>query len=253
MNKLTKVNPSSSLRKLNRESSQSLFSQIEEIIRDGIENGTWLPNTPIPSERELSSIYDLSRMTVRRAIDRLVAAGMLYRANGKGTFVSEPKVKFRALSLVGLREQTINLGYSPSAKLLGVERILATPKIAGVLQVQPDEPLFYIERVVYGNNIPLGLHRSFIPVERCRDLDKTDLSNISLYSILRKEYGIQINRASETLETTLATPRESLLLGVSDGAPMFLLRITLFDSDEKPIEYVKVVFRGDRVQLSLDV
>lgn len=244
---------SNNVRKLNRDSSQTLTSQIEEIIRDGIDNGTWIPGSPIPSERDLSAMYGLSRMTVRHAIDRLVSTGLLYRVNGKGTYVSEPKVKFKALSLAGLREQTINIGYSPSAKLLGIERVLANQKVASVLKVEENVPLFLIERVMYGNNIPLGLHRSYIPIHLCPDLDKMDLSNQSLYTILRENYGIFIQRASETLETTLSTPRESLLLNVSPGSPMFLLRITMFDAKEQPIEFVKVIFRGDRVQLSLDL
>lgn len=238
---------------VDRESSKALSSQVEEIIRDGIENGVWLSGTAIPSERELSNMYRLSRMTVRKALDRLVTAGLVYRVNGKGTFVSQPKVKFKALTLAGLHEQTLNLGYSPSAKLLGVEKVLANQKNATVLDVEEDEPLYLIERVVYGNNEPLGLHRSFIPINRCKDLDKTDLANQSLYSILRQDFGIIINRATETLETTLATHRESLLLKVVEGSPMFLLRITMFDPAEQPIEYVKVIFRGDRIQLSLDL
>jgi GntR family transcriptional regulator len=241
------------IRKLNRESSQTLTSQIEEIIRDGIDNGVWLPGSSIPSERELSSMYGLSRMTVRHAIDRLVISGLLYRANGKGTYVNEPKVKFKALSLVGLREQTLDIGYSPSSKLLGIERILAKQKIAAVLKVEKDTPLFLIDRVVYGNNIPFSLLRSYIPVHNCPNLDQTDLSNQSLYTILRENYGIIIQRATETLETTLSTDRESLLLNIEPGSPMFLLRITMFDVKDQPIEYVKVIFRGDRVQLQLDV
>ncbi len=242
-----------SLNGINRESSKGLSSQVEEIIRDGIENGVWLPGAAIPSERELSTLYSLSRMTVRKALERLTTAGLLYRVNGKGTFVSQPKVKFKALTLSGLREQTVNLGYSPSTTLLGVERVLANQKIAAVLQVEENEPLFLIERVVYGNNEPLGLHRSFIPIRRCMDLDEFDLTTQSLYSILRKDFGIIINRATETLETTLATHRESSLLKVVEGSPMFLLRITMFDPVEQPIEYVKVIFRGDRIQLSLDL
>ena len=244
--------PHKVIRKLNRESSQTLSSQIEEIIRDGIDNGIWLPGCPIPSERELSSLYGLSRMTARHAIDRLVISGLLYRVNGKGTYVSEPKVKFQALSLVGLREQTINIGYSPSATLLGIERILANRKIAASLNVEVDTPLFLIDRVVYGNNIPLSLHRSYIPIVNCPDLDQADLSNQSLYTILREKYNIVIHRATETLETALSTDRESLLLSVEPGSPMLLLRITMFDAKEQPIEYVKVIFRGDRVQLSLN-
>jgi GntR family transcriptional regulator len=241
------------LRKIRRDSAQTLSSQLEEIIHDGIENGVWSPGEPIPSERELSKIYDLSRMTVRKALDRLVAAGLLYRADGKGTFVSEPKVRFKALSLSGLREQTIHLGYSPSAKLLGIERTLASEKLARVLNVQPDTPLYLIERVVFANDVPLALHRSYIPEALCPTLPEEDLANVSLYALLRSKYGIRIDRASETLETTLASIRESLLLGIEPGAPLFLLRITTFDDEGIPIEYVKVIFRGDRVQLSLDI
>jgi GntR family transcriptional regulator len=240
-------------RKIQRDCGQALFSQLEEIIRDGIENIIWSPGQAIPSERELSNLYGLSRMTVRKALDRLVAAGLLFRVDGKGTFVSQPKVKFKALSLAGLREQTLNIGYSPSAKLISVDKVLANEKIASVLKIEPDTPVYLIERVVFGNNVPLGLHRSHIPVDLCPNLQAIDLSNISLYSVLRRDYGIVINRASETLESTLATTRESLLLSVEPGYPMFLLRIVMSDASERPIEYVKVVFRGDRVQLSLDL
>lgn len=239
-------------RKIFRDSSKTLFSQLEEIIRDGIEEGVWNPGEAIPSERELSKIYKLSRMTVRKALDRLVATGLLYRVDGKGTFVNEPKVKFQALSLAGLRGQTTNLGYSASAKLLSIERILVPDKVAKVLKIEADTPVFLIERVVFGNNMPLALHRSYIPVSLCPTLPEHDLANVSLYSLLRSEYGVEIERGSETLEATLASQRESLLLGVHPGSPVFLLRIVLYSKQDRPIEYVKVIFRGDRVQLSLD-
>ncbi len=240
-----------SARKILRDSSQSLFSQLEEILREGIEDGLWKPGEPIPSERELSRIYEMSRMTVRKAIDRLVTAGFLYRVDGKGTFVSEPKVSYQALTLAGLREQTLKLGYSPSTKLMGIERVLPSETIAANLAIPTDKPVFLIERVVYANDVPLALHRSYIPEFLCPGLPKFDLDNASLYAILKEKYGITIQKASEMLETTLASVRESLLLGVEPGSPMFLLRITTYDNEPKPVEYVKVIFRGDRVQLSL--
>ncbi len=236
-----------------RDISQALFAQLEEIIRDAIENNIWHPGEAIHSERELSKIYGLSRMTVRRALDRLVSAGLLYRVDGKGTFVSEPKMSLKALSLSGFREQALRMGWSPSAKLLGVDKVLATEKVAEILHVAPDSPVYLIERVVLGNEMSLGLHRSYIPVNLCPTLDQFNLVTNSLYKILREEYSIVIGRASETLESTLATDREQLLLGVAPNSPMFLLRIVMYDPQNRPIEYVKVIFRGDRVQLSLDI
>lgn len=249
MDKISKIMD----RKISRDSSQSLFSQLEEILREGIDDGTWKPGEPIPSERELSKIYGLCRMTVRKAIDRLVAAGLIYKVDGKGTFVSEPKVSFQALSLAGLREQTLKMGYSPSTKLLGIERVLASKNMSSYLHVEPNSPIFVIERVVFVNNIPLALHRSHIPENLCPSLPEYDLTNASLYSILKEKFEINIHHMSEMLETTLASVRESLLLGIEPGSPMFLLRITAYDPDQKPVEYVKVIFRGDRVQLSINL
>jgi GntR family transcriptional regulator len=240
-------------RALNRNGSQALFSQLEEMIRDEVESGRWAPGQAIPSERELSRIHDLNRMTVRRALDRLVSAGLLYRVDGKGTFVSEPKVSFKALSLAGLREQALQMGHSASSKLLSIEKVFSTEKIAGVLKIPSDAPAFLIERVAYADDVPLALNRSYIPCHICPTLLDDDLVNQSLYAILRSKYEIRMNRAVETLESALATNRESLLLGVQPGDPMLLLRITVFDGEDRPIEYVKVVFRGDRVQLSLNV
>jgi GntR family transcriptional regulator len=95
------------------------------------------------------------------------------------------------------------------------------------------------------------MHKSYIPYELAPGLMEHDLTNESLYKILREKYDIVMNRAKETLETTLASPSEMLFLDVSSGAPMFLLRITMFDKKNRPIEYVKALFRGDMVQLSL--
>ena len=250
---MTTSNLSPELKKIKRDSSQALFSQLEEIIRDGIENGIWSPGEAIPSERELSNIYNLSRMTVRRALDRLVSNGLLFRVDGKGTFVSEPKVSYQALSLAGLRKQTIGIGQAPSAKLLGVEKILAPANIAVVLKISPDSPMFLIERVSFANEIPFALHRSYIPEEICPQLETANLTNNSLYELLREKHNIVISRATETLESTLATDREGIFLNVPAGSPMFLLRITTFDADDDPIEFAKVIFRGDRVQLSLNI
>ncbi len=240
-------------RALNREGSQALFSQLEEIIREEIESGRWSPGQAIPSERELSRMNGLNRMTVRRALDRLVSAGLLYRVDGKGTFVSEPKVSFRALSLAGLREQALQMGHSASSKLLSIEKVFSPDKVAQVLNIHSDSPTFLIERVVYADEVPLALNRSYIPCDLCPTLLEDDLVNQSLYAVLRSKYSIHITRAVETLESALATNREGLFLAVKPGDPMLLLRITVFDAKDRPVEYVKVVFRGDRVQLSLNV
>lgn len=236
---------------VSRESNTSLYSQLEEIIRDQIESGKIVPGQAIPSERELSKIHGLSRMTVRHALDRLVSAGLLTRVSGKGTYVSEPKINFSALTLEGLREQAFQMGSNFSSTLINIEKILANGSIVHHLKIPHDTPIYKIERLFHTDDVPVSMHKSFIPCDLAPDLMDHDLSNESLYTILRKKYQLNLNRATETMETTLASPSEMLLLDVPSGSPMILLRITVFDQTNRPIEYVKVLFRGDKVQLSL--
>ncbi|HBH13126.1 MAG TPA: GntR family transcriptional regulator [Clostridiales bacterium] len=234
-----------------RDSNNTLYSQLEEIIRDEIDSGKINPGQAIPSERELSKIYGLSRMTVRHALNRLVSAGLLTRVSGKGTYVSAPKINFRALTLEGLREQTYQMGKDFSSTLINFEKILAEGSIVQNLKVLQDTPIYKIERLFHVDNVPISMHKSYIPCELAPGLMDHDLTNESLYTFLREKYDIVMNRANETLETILASPGEMLLLDVPSGAPIFLLRITMFDQKDRPIEYVKVLFRGDIVQLSL--
>jgi GntR family transcriptional regulator len=236
---------------LKRDGNIALYSQLVDIISDQIETGIIKPGQAILSERELGKKYGMSRMTVRRAIDRLVTLGQLTRVSGKGTFVSEPKFNFAALSLAGLRDQALKMGMEPGSHIIDIEKVVASGSISENLKIQLDELVFKIERVFFTDDIPISIQRSYIPCDYIPNLMNINLKNESLYGILRTNHGIELHHASEKLESTLASSRESLILGIPVGSPMILLRIILVDDKDRPIEYVKVVFRGDKVQLNL--
>ena len=238
---------------VNRESNNALYSQLEDIIHEQIETGQLKPGQAISSERELSRIYGLSRMTVRRALDRLVSAGFLTRVSGKGTYVSEPKMSFSALSLEGLREQAYKMGRNFESNIITFEKVIASGSVLKNLDIVEETPVYKIERVFFADDIPVSMHRSFIPCDLAPDLTDKDLQNESLYSTLHSKYQLEFDHATEMLETTLAKPSESLILGIPTGSPMLLLRITMFNEENRPVEYVKVLFRGDKVQLTLVV
>lgn len=103
---------------LERNSPTPLYQQLEDILRVFISNGQWSPDHPIPSENELSKAYGLSRMTVRAVITNLVREGLLYRVQGKGTFVVPPKISTRSPAYLGIREQLEEQGYSTATKLV---------------------------------------------------------------------------------------------------------------------------------------
>jgi GntR family transcriptional regulator len=235
-----------------RSAGEPLYSRFEELVRERIESGEWLPGTAIPSERDLCAEFRLSRATARKALDRLVADGYLERIPRRGTYVSQPKTVFEALTLRGFSAQALESGASPASRLLRFERVLPAPKIAERLEIPSSQLVYLIERLRTVNDVPVALHQSSLPIDLAPSLREADLVTTSLYELLARS-GISVGRAQETLESSLATEYESVLLGVPTGAPMLLLNIRLFTSDGRPLELVKVSFRGDRITLRQEI
>ena len=218
----------------------------------GSNSGEWRPGTAIPSERDLCAEFRLSRATARKALDRLVADGVLERVPRRGTFVSEPKTVFDALTLRGFSAQALETGASPASRLLRFERILPSQRVAERLDLPPTQLVYLIERLRTVNDVPVALHQSYVPINLAPALTEADLIKSSLYEVLAR-FGITVGHAQETLESSLATEYENVLLGAPTGAPMLLLNIRLFMSDGRPIELVKVSFRGDRITLRQEI
>lgn len=234
------------------ESDEPLYSRFEELVRERIEAGEWPIGSAIPSERDLSIEFNLSRTTTRRALERLVAEGVLRKEPRRGTFVSQPKTVFDALTLRGFSAQALEAGASPASRLLRFERVLPSAQVAERLGTPATQLVYLIERLRTVNDVPVALHQSYVPMNLAPGLQESDLQSSSLYELLSR-HGIVVGRAQETLESSLATEYERSLLGVPPGAPMLLLNIRLSTLDGRPLEVVKVSFRGDRITLRQEI
>lgn len=237
---------------LDRNSPQPLHAQLEEIIRQSIENEEWQANSSIPSENELSRMYGISRMTVRSVITRLVHEGLLYSVPGKGTFISAPKIVSRPLSQMGIREQLEEMGYETSTKLISIEKVTTPVKVAKELNIGAGTEIHVVKRLRYVKGEPFSIHTSYIPVNLCPDLESKDLEGTQLCHILEREYQYEIAKIVETLESTMATSAEEKLLLVKKGFALLLLENIVYAKSGSPIEYTKVLFRGDKIKLKLE-
>ncbi|MDQ3148389.1 MAG: GntR family transcriptional regulator [Chloroflexota bacterium] len=232
---------------------QPLYSRFEELVRERIESGEWSSGTLIPSERELSAEFGLSRATTRKALDRLVAEGVLRKEPRRGTYVADPKTVFEALTLRGFSAQALEAGASPASRLLRFERVVPSTQVATRLEVPTSQLVYLIERLRTVDGTPVALHQSYVPMHLAPELQQEDLEKRSLYEVLASRYRLGVGHAQETLESSLATEYEALVLGVQPGAPMLLLNIRLSSADNRPLEVVKVAFRGDRVTLRQEI
>lgn len=203
------------------------------------------PGSPIPTERSLAADFDVSRTTVRQALAELTVEGRLLRVQGKGTFAAEPKVAQR-LQLSSYTEDMRAQGREPSTKLIDVSEVPAEVELARLLAVRPGAKILRLHRVRLADGEPMAIETTHLPLGRFRGLRKHVSGGGSLYEVLRERFGVEMGHAEETIETALAGPEEADLLRADVGMPMLLLSRHSFDREDKPVEWVRSVYRGDR-------
>ena len=224
------------------------YYQLANILRQQIENGDFQPYDAIPSERQLEQRYNLSRPTIRQAIDLLSRQGYLFRVHGKGTFVSPPKLQKGILELTSFSEDMRKRGLKPGQRILEFGYVKPDSKIRQQLEI-PDieKKVLRIKRLRYGDEEPMGLQDSFLALDSAQTITREEIEEKgSIYVILQEKFGIYPTEADETLEVTLATHEEAELLNIKEGSPLLLNERTLWSQDRKAIEFVRILYRGDK-------
>jgi GntR family transcriptional regulator len=205
--------------------------------------GARQPGEPIQSERDLCGMFAVSRTTVRAAIGRLVAEGVLERHQGLGTFVAEPKVQQRLVTLHSFSSGVARAGSRPGARLLRRAVVGASREVAADLAIDEGEPVIYLERLRLVDDRPLLLNHSYFR----RDLDvllTADVEHQSVWDLIETAHVITISRAEQTIEMATLGPNEAKLLGEEPGAAAFHLHTVTFDAADRPVERVHSVYRA---------
>ncbi len=223
------------------------YYQIQQNILELIQSNVLRAGDVLPSERELSEAFGVSRMTVRQAITELSTQGVLKRLHGIGTFVTEPTdIPPLSLGTIGFNERIRSAGMKPTSKVITLVVIRATPAIAERLAVEPKSPLVYLRRIRLVNDEPLMIENSYLSHQKYPELLDHDFSIQSLYDVLSKQYQTHIVESEQTLEPTLLNPEESECFGLKAGQPAMLVHIITFTEGHVPVEFSKSVIRGDR-------
>jgi len=241
------------IRRLRKNSPLPLYYQLKEIIKQQIEGKKFKPHDRLPSEIELSKVYDISRMTARRALVDLENEGFVYRESGRGTFVAEPKLRQGLLCLTSFTEDIKARGMVPGAKVREV-KLVRDELVAQKLNVGKDATLVKIQRIRLADGLPLALETSYLIHQYCPDIEQNDFSDISLYKLLNEKYGIYLGKAEQYLEAKSAGPLEAQVLGIEEGKSVLLMeRTTYLDDDTTPIEFVKSFYRSDRYRFYVEL
>jgi GntR family transcriptional regulator len=221
------------------------YYQLKELIRDRIRGGEWVPGTLIPSERILSEQYGISRMTVRQSVTELVNEGLLYREQGKGTYVGRPKIAQQLLRLTGFTEDMQARERRAGAKVLSAEMWPANEPTAERLRIKVGQPVYRLRRLRTADGEPLAVETSCITFLGCERLLHHDLEQESLYRLLETTYDVPPIAADQELEADVVGEDDAVLLRVAPGSPVLRTRRVTETRRGQPIEYATSVYRGD--------
>jgi GntR family transcriptional regulator len=224
------------------------YYQLANILRENISNGRIEAHQPIPSERQLESLYSVSRTTIRQAIELLIRQGFLYREHGRGTFVSPQKLQKGISELTSFSEDMKQRGIVPGQKILEIDYVEPSDQVRHHLELPAAcERVLRIERLRLGDSVPMGLQTSYYVLPEGQTITRAELEEYgSIYKMLQEKFHIIPTEADETLEVTLATPREATLLQIPPGSPLLLSERTTYSQFRRVIEFVKILYRGDR-------
>jgi GntR family transcriptional regulator len=202
----------------------------------------------IPSERRLCEQLGVSRVTLRAALDELVADGYLDRRQGSGTYVSEPKIA-QPLTLTSFSEDMRRRGMVPGSRTLSLTTISAGARLGRRLQLSPEASVVRIKRLRLADGEPMAMEVLHVPAAMVPGLSPADLEDASFYELLQDRYNVVVTAGTQTIEPTVTNEEESEALGVPLHSPAFLFERTTLDQWRRPIEFVRSFYRGDRYRL----
>jgi GntR family transcriptional regulator len=241
------------LPRISRSSPVPYYYQIAEALRDMVENTkdrAASREVPFPSEAELCAAFQVTRGTVRHALQVLEREGLIYRRKGRGTFVARRRLAFDLTRLYSITDDLRARGWQPGTRLLGLEEITPPLYIQRALKLPKRGRVWELRRLRLADGEPVSLVWSYVPAHLTPNLDQHDLTG-SVNHLLEQEYGLKLHTADQVVRTRGAAGEEARLLEIPEGEPVFVITGVAYDQNEVPVEYLDSLWRGDRYDLQV--
>ena len=242
-----------SAKAIQRGSVIPLYYQLETSLKKRIISGEFKPNQLLPGETALAEEYGVSRITVRQALSSLVDHGIVIRMRGKGTFVSDKLPPVESAKFSGSFEDLVAIGVRTKVKLLSMKTVEPEALVKNAFQLADEELLYRIEKIRSVEGAPFSYVMNYLPRHIGKKLNKADLSQKPLLTILRDDLGIEAKTAAQTIEATAATPEVAGLLAINVGDPLLKVERTVYDKDKAVVEHVSVLYRADKYSFNVEL
>ncbi|EOL42167.1 GntR family transcriptional regulator [Enterococcus phoeniculicola] len=231
--------------------SLPVYIQIHDQLKEEIENGVWKIGDRLPSERELSVKFGVSRMTLRQAIQTLSDEGILERKIGSGTYVAREKVQEKMTGTTSFTEIMESQNRVPSSKT--VSYFITSPSSSEMdkLNLSKNDSILRMERIRYADGVPICFEVASIPNKLVEKFSKAEITD-SFYRTLEEKGGKKVGRANQTISAMLASERISEYLEIKRGEAILRLRQISYFEDGVPFEYVRTQYVGNRFEFYLE-
>nr|WP_139588835.1 GntR family transcriptional regulator [Levilactobacillus brevis] len=231
--------------------SSPIYIQIHNDIKRAIEAGKWAVGDRIPSERELSRNFDVSRMTLRQAIQTLVDEGILERQVGSGTYVANQKVQEKMSGVTSFTDLMLTQGKQPTSKTISYHVMNPSLSEAEKLKLNEDDQVLRMERIRYGDDVPICFEVATVPEKLVDGLSKKEVTS-SLYRALEDKKQLSPGKAQQTVSAMSASERIAEYLSIKRGDAILRLRQVTYLQDGTPFEYVRTQYVGERFEFYLE-
>jgi len=236
---------------IKKESSTPLYEQIESLLVSRIESGVYPHGSKIPTEIELGVEFNVSRVTIRGAIDRLVKKDYVVRKQGKGTFVCSPKLERNFEEIVGYSESMARQGFTPGRVILSCRLTEDGPAyVRQFLNVPFEESIIHLKRILTANDEPMLYENAYYPQKFAFLLD-VELEKFSTYGLFRERMGISPVKAIRTIGLAYADSEAAEYLHVNRGQPLLSVTEQVYDQFGDPIHYSFSLSVNERSKIQL--
>ncbi len=237
---------------IDKNSSIPIYIQLEEEIKNKIKNGEYTHGEALPTERELTECYKVSRMTIRQVISNMVNKGILYRIHGKGAFVSREIIR-KNLEIQSFSEDMLKRNLIPTSKVIYFDEMVPNEEIREKLNLKKDESVYYLNRIRFANKEPMAIEFCYLPKKYFTNITKFNMEKCSLYSIIKEDYSIEFYYMEQSIKAKNLSKKEAeILLGKSKGVGLVSSKL-MFNIENKPIEYTETIYNSERYTFDLRI
>lgn len=241
--------------RLDRSSFVPLYYQLQEVLKEAIESGVWLPGDRLPSEAELARHYDVSRVVVRQALAILEDDRQISRIRGKGTFVAPPKIDYRAGGLS--RHLAVPRNENVAVEVLDNRSVRVEQSVRRGLEVDDDTEIRRIATLLSFQSLPIAITYSFFVRSEIEELERAArVGSLLPAELTLADWGIDLAHATALIETSQCGRFEAERFGIAHRSAVFLVLCTEFrkvNGAVRPFEVARVEYRGDVLKLGIEV